>query len=345
MNNKIFTLFIAALLISNVSFAKIFRVGYTGPQITETDFTNAQEAHDAASAGDTLLFFPGSYNINTATKKLVYLGYGYYTSGTDGNANLQLLTGACGLVVYLNQGASGSTFEGIESLQAIANYQENGVNDITIRRCKGTAYVFSSAGNTSNNWQILQCTDMIIQPNWQGGNTTNLRVENSHITQISFAGSALNTGQFINCFITNPSTLNDNAINFQNCIFQYSPSATGNSNSLFQYCLFPDAAPGLSGSNNKFNIPLSDNAGVNNVFIGYPYAAVGESADSKYKLKAGSPAKGAGMGGIDMGIYGGTNPYKLSGIPSIPAFYKLTAPSNNATTNPYTITFSVRSNN
>ncbi len=344
MNNKIFTLFIAALLISNVSFAKIFRLGYTGPQITGVDYTNAQTAHDAASAGDTLLLFPGSYNINTATKKLVYLGFGYYTSSTDANPNLQLLTGNCRLAIYLNVGASGSTFEGIEGLSAYPISGQS-INDITIRRSKGTAAVFSSAGTTCNNWQISQCTEMYISRNVLGGNTINLRVENSHISQVYLDGSNLHTGRFNNCVFTNAPDLNNNAINFQNCIFFNSVGATnGITNSLFQYCLFPGADPGLSGSNNKFNIAFST-SGINNVFTGYPQTVAGQTADGKYQLKVGSPAIGAGMGGIDMGMYGGANPYKLSGIPSIPAFYKLTAPSNNATINPYTITFSVRSNN
>ena len=344
MINKIFTLFIAALIISNVSFAKIFRLGYTGPQITGTDFTDAKSAHDAASAGDTLLLFPGNYSISPATKKLVYLGYGYYTSGTDGNLNLQMLTGTCSLSLDLYAEASGSTFEGIDNLVAYPSYNQN-VNDITIRRCKGSVGVFGGEGTTCNNWKVLQCFEMAIVRQNLGGNTTNLRVENSHISTMYFDGSILHTGQFKNCVFAVGSNLYNNAINFQNCIFQYSSQITGNSNSLFQYCLFSDADPGLSGSNNKFDIPFSDNAGVNNIFTGYPFEVPGETADGKYKLKPGSPAIGAGMGGVDMGMFGGANPYKLSGIPSIPAFYKLTAPSNNATTNPYTITFSVRSNN
>ena len=83
---------------------------------------------------------------------------------------------------------------------------------------------------------------------------------------------------------------------------------------------------------------------VDSVFVGYAIQGA-YSNDGIYVLKTTSPAKGAGVGGTDMGMFGGTNPYKLSGIPKIPAFYKLTAPSNTTSTNPYTVTFSVRSNN
>jgi hypothetical protein len=87
------------------------------------------------------------------------------------------------------------------------------------------------------------------------------------------------------------------------------------------------------------------------VFIDYPTTNQGITPANKYSPDGGlafyssSPAKGKGMGGTDMGIFGGTNPYLLSGIPPVPTFYKLSAGSINATSNPYTVTFSVRSNN
>ena len=43
------------------------------------------------------------------------------------------------------------------------------------------------------------------------------------------------------------------------------------------------------------------------------------STDGRYKLKAGSPAIGYGVGGVDCGIYGGPEPYVLSGMPTVPA--------------------------
>ena len=74
------------------------------------------------------------------------------------------------------------------------------------------------------------------------------------------------------------------------------------------------------------------------------------SSDARWQLATNSVAKNAGVipgtsTATDCGMYGGTNPYKASGIPAVPAFYKLNAPSSTATTSPYTITFSARSNN
>ena len=79
--------------------------------------------------------------------------------------------------------------------------------------------------------------------------------------------------------------------------------------------------------------------------------AIGNSTKITLLLKSGSLAIGGGtdLSGnpTDAGIYGGEAAfrYKLSGVPAVPAIYKLTAPSNSATSNPYNITISVRSNN
>ena len=74
------------------------------------------------------------------------------------------------------------------------------------------------------------------------------------------------------------------------------------------------------------------------------------SEDGKYMLKAGSPALAAGepIGGEtpDCGAFGTADPYRLSGIPPVPAVYMLDVPTSipsNATT--MSIKLSTRSNN
>lgn len=70
------------------------------------------------------------------------------------------------------------------------------------------------------------------------------------------------------------------------------------------------------------------------------------SYDGKYALKAGSPAIGAGVSGIDAGIFGGATPYRLSGIPSVPTIYALTSPQGTTPVgNSVQINLSTRSNN
>jgi len=53
---------------------------------------------------------------------------------------------------------------------------------------------------------------------------------------------------------------------------------------------------------------------------------LGYSDDERYKLKAGSPAIGAGVSGVDCGAFGGVTPYVLSGLPPFPRIYEATIP-------------------
>ena len=63
-----------------------------------------------------------------------------------------------------------------------------------------------------------------------------------------------------------------------------------------------------------------------NICKGYPTQGA-LTFDNRYELKAGSPAIGAGVGGIDCGAFGGETPYKLSGIPFVPLIYQVNAPT------------------
>lgn len=119
-----------------------------------------------------------------------------------------------------------------------------------------------------------------------------------------------------------------------NCIIQNNIFSTSSSY----------ACTGLGGSNNIYG------ADMNQVFSaawndGFVYN------DNQLTLGLSSPAINAGVKGdnsaTNCGIYGGElgQSYKQSGIPPIPAVYQLSTPSVNATSNPYNITISVRSNN
>jgi len=327
----------------SVGNAKIFRVGYTGPQVTGTDYADFQTAHDEAATGDTLLFYPGNNYTGTASKSLVYMGYGYFLSGTEGNTGLQLITGTLYLQITLTAGSDGSHFEGIgdntgQTGQLYLIFS-NGINNIVIRRCN-YVLVYGSTSEDCTDWQIIQSynIDFIPYANGNTGKFLNLRVENCHLTRLDFTNlTAGSNGQVSNCVIVGGVNLTGASIYFKNNIFQ-GASFSGVAGTLFENNLF-DFTEGTynitGGTDNQFSVDMS------NVFVG----STGNSTDGQWQLKAGSPAIGAGTGSTDCGMFGGTNPYRLSGIPSIPVFYKLTAPSRTATTNPYTITFSVKSNN
>jgi hypothetical protein len=108
----------------------------------------------------------------------------------------------------------------------------------------------------------------------------------------------------------------------------------------------------LSGANNSANSNIAnstqfDGLGSNNqasVDIATVFEGTG-SSDGQWQLKAGSPALGNGVGNGDIGMYGGGDPYVLSGIPSIPAIYFFNAPVQGSTTSGLPVQMQVKSRN
>ncbi|MEO6453205.1 MAG: hypothetical protein ABIN97_03995 [Ginsengibacter sp.] len=138
------------------------------------------------------------------------------------------------------------------------------------------------------------------------------------------------------------SYFNSNVANNRNIfVINGAENSTLNYNAAlasYNFTAWPGTATG-----NIF-IPLSQ---VNQIFAGFP--AIGtKSADNRYLLAAGSPANNANRPGsvTDAGMFGGTKPYKLSTIPSIPTIYKISSPQgNNPIGNTIEIDFGTRSNN
>lgn len=369
MKTKIFTLCVAVLFISSVSFAAIRRVGYNGIALSGVDYANFQSAHDASSAGDTIQIYssPGS---GTITKQLVIMGFGY---NFDANPNLQVIGTDAPSNISLNfyLGSDGSTVEGCSGSFSISPYDPNTgtgngslVSNITFQRCYGTFYFsnYESYG-PSSNVKIISCVITGGGMFYSGVNdypVTNLQVYNCILESTFTLYKASTTASFINCAMPSPSVignqslnLNDAGVLVKNCILAASGAAS-NVNTVFESNFFGEAQPATlpSGSNNRWsqdwatlftrNGRTDDNAGY------YGYA---EFDEDYFVLKTGSPAINGGTDAAnnptDAGIYGGelAYRYKLSGVPAVPAIYKLTAPSNSASTNPYNVTISVRSNN
>jgi hypothetical protein len=344
MKKKFFTLFVLiAFVISlqNVN-ATIRRVGYWGTPIPAQDYIGLQQAHDAANPGDTILVFPngtsGPYTA-TFTKRLVVAGYGYLVTGTGSNPDLQAITGSLNSTITLRNGSDSTILEGLDGLQLLVGSFANAtIAHVVVKRCN--ANIVPNEGTfLLDNWEITQSTFSI-----SSGNTTtitykNLLVENSFINSLNFGATTAGcTGIFNNdIFWTGGINFNNGSYSLANNIF-VSTTAPGNTTNCFFQNNIATNNTIPPGNGNQPNVTIST------VFVGYPTQGT-FSNDGRFALAAGSPAIGAGVGGIDCGIFGGPDPYRLSGIPSIPSFYKISAPGNTATTNPYTITFSVRSNN
>lgn len=333
---KIFTLFLLSgvLFISQSTSARILRVGWSGPQVSGVDFGDVNGAITAASAGDTIqLYQNASVSSAYVNKQLVFLGYGY---NLDVNPNLQAVPTVTNTVtLYFISGSANSKVQGV----LFSGYI--GADNITLSRCKGdvTLGYNPQIGPVAISNPSVVSSYLSISA--QYGAVSNALISNNIIT--SFYGSASFNGLIANNVFT--YVLNEaGSSNVTNNIFAYGACPSGG-NAVYTNNVVSAQANScpLTGSNNKFGIDPST------VFVNWNSGTFGSEAN--LALSASSPAKNAGVDGsnnpTDDGIYGGNNAfiYKLSGIPAIPAVYKLTAPSTSASTNPYTITVSVRSNN
>ena len=323
-------------LCSNDSYAKIRRVGYPGTAVVKTDYSTLQSAHDSASVGDTIFLYPGNWSA-TFAKRLILIGYGYFVSGTGSNANLQYINGAQSTTLYLDSTASNSVIEGVDGINIFANYQHP-VNGITLRGINGNIYFNNK---TCSNWQVLQCFLNSIYFEWAGGMINNITVNNSYIyiINMTYSGVTGSTGQFNNDVIQS-AYYNSAKFLVKNCIVIY--GRYNETNVVYQNTIADSDYGAITTLNGNKNINTTTMQG--SVFTGFITQGI-SSNDGRYMLKTGSPAKGAGTGGTDCGMFGGANPYHLSGIPPIPSIYKMSATTTTTSTNPYTITISVRSNN
>ena len=298
------------------TWAAVWRVNNTDG--VNADFTTLQDAHDAASSGDTI-YVEGSENYYagpTITKQLTIIGPGYFLAeNPETQANLSDAN-VSGWTTF-DTGSSGSLITGMHLVSTLYIV----TNSIVVKR------------NQLNNVNIGSSDNSIITQNWISSGGANIDAivisghSNNHIiaNNIIFHSYSGLGAHCINMSISASATIENNVIsslsngniNIYNSTFQNNilmgGSSTG-SNCVIRNNLC-DGTQLASGNDNQLNVDMST------VFM---YTG---STDGQYQLKAGSPALGAGYTGQDCGAFGGVTPYILSGIPHIPAIYDFGAPA------------------
>ena len=354
MNKTLLLVVSLVLLVCLNATAKIWRVnnivGITA------DFATLQAAHDGATAGDTLHLegSPNVYGSLTFTKKLIVIGPGYYL---DENPNTQAYTQSAKVSTFdFRPGSGGSIVMGID-------FQNNSIavytSDIVIRRnrfCSSSGnnidyyigtislYYNLNIGTNSpvNNVIISENFGVRVDVNYA---STGVLISNNYIGWNGYGGDNT-TSQ---CLVFNANAV----VIVQNNIFRRGRITAYNSN-FSNNIMVAGSFEGTGNlvSNNLANAEQFGTTNGNqgnivmaNVFIG---AGTGISPDGQWKLKAGSPAIGAGYGStaqnpVDVGIYGGATAYKLSGQPPVPAIYFFENQPIGSNSDPIDVTIKVKS--
>jgi hypothetical protein len=378
MTKQVTFLLLFLLVVSTVS-ATIRRVGYGAPipAVTGLDYLSFQAAYEASNNFDTIQLYAstnGSVSYSgTISKPIVILGPGYFTNsfyltGTQvPNANLTNMAGSMASCTFtIDLGSAGTIIKGLNNLSINVIDRVDSLNNINISRCRNVNVSFTNSGKC-NKWTIAQCYGVSIsQSGYSPSFILDRTIDSLSIQNCVLASAiALNTSpvgsytgnSFYNCnFLSGASLALNNAIfTIQNCIFE-NQSFTGVTNTTFKNNVTATAAAGNTITNTGLNSGNVFGTVLSSIYAGYPTnTLVGSvdtySPDARFQLKAApNAAINAGLlpgtaTATNCGIYGGSNPYVLSGMPPIPAIYQLGAASTVITGSSYTLTFSIKSNN
>jgi hypothetical protein len=298
------------------------------------DYTNLQDANDNANDGDTI-YLEGStaeYAGANLSKKLTIIGPGYFLSENDSTQANGLEAKLNGEIRF-NAGSEGSVITGstIDSY-----YLYISVDNISIARCN--VYRIYINGDVDNILILQNYVDFIETSN-NNGKITNSVISNNIVNyQIKFGSTS------------GPLQITNNVVFYTSSVYQpidvYNSSITNNIICHPNYSIIENtgntitnnilAVDGTNAGGNQYNVPMA------NVFVDYN-STQGYSTDGKWQLKNGSPALGAGVNGIDCGVFGGVKPYVLSGLPNLPHIYEATIPATANSGDGLSVTIKVKS--
>jgi hypothetical protein len=328
------------------------------------DNTNTASNPEAA-AGDTIYFEPSATTYNGVTvneANIVIMGYGYFlneNSGTQAMLNPATLQN-----LSFETGSTGSSVSGLEFADGVYFYTGN----VTATRCKMvTCYFYQNAASTTyTGVRIDKCfiSSQIFSNPAAAVTSVTVAIENCIFSSFNDnqGTSGINLSSKIRGLLRN-NVFNQASINYYfnfyvaNNIFVGATtwggvSESGNNvfrNNLFSYPITQSQYTQVGGnaganSGNVFAVNMGNvfNGTPDNIFVAgttfnnrINFGTF--NTETRFDLKAGSPAIAAGEGGTTVGgatvttpncgAYGATDPYRRGGFPNIPRITALTVPA------------------
>lgn len=294
---KIKLVLLSCLVVVEGYSQSILRVNNT-PGVN-VPYTTLAAAIAAAGVNDIIMVEGSStgYGSQTIAKKVTIIGPGYFLSE---NTGLQSTPGEAIVEDFnLNAGANGSKISGL-SFSTGGNININGVSNIEISNNRVGAPLFGGQIGLFGTGSNILVKGNYMRTFYSNGAHTGVIVTNNYVS-----GQVVVNSGLVN-FSNNVCDLSGNAgfvgSVVQNNIFIGFPVSF--SSSTYTNNIFGQAAISGADATNVFNVSTSS------LFVGL----TGNTTDTQWRLKVGSPAIGAGIDGVDCGMYGGATPYKPSGI-------------------------------
>lgn len=291
---------------------------------TCTPATTLDAAYAAAAAGDYIYLPAGDFSMaNTINKEVHFIGAGF-------DINASITTGITRISgdLIIGTAGNGSSFEGFYLTGNIRNY--GNVSNITLSYLNFNSAIYYAVYNVWS-WSNTVVKNCVVREYLHFGDDyyptfgENNLVMNSIVKGIRNA----NHSTIKNCIISNYSTTNYCLTNIKNtviknCIIggQGLDSAGGNYSDNVMF--LNNATTAASGElingkaasnevNNSYGITAAD------TFVSATAFTYDLTFD--YHIKTTSPAYNGGDNGADMGIYGGSTPWKEGAIPSNPHIF------------------------
>ena len=309
---KMITLIVAIATTMTVNAQTIALHSSTGVQIIKGN-TALATAYTAAQNGDTLYISGGNYiPPSFFDKQLTIFGAGHYVDSTQATGKT-FINGN----IVLSENADLFYLEGVEITGNFTISTNHSVNNVVIKRCKinGT---FNALGDLSNATSNLSLIGNVLMNRINLENIQNSLLSNNIISN-TFQGSNGNliSNNIIMGFIWGSSmdylffgsnnTLNNNIILWEG----YNANVNGSGN-VFNNNLYVEPTPnyGATATSTGNYTGILQSA----IFVNQTGTAFNYTHD--YHLQA--PTTYLGTDGSQVGIYGGTFPYKEGAVPLNP---------------------------
>lgn len=310
-------------------------------------YKSITDAHNAASMGDTLYIQGSAINYNTSTnitKQLTIIGPGYLLDSNGETQFDKLTANVYGLV--FTTGSENSKAIGLNFYTGSGGVTIN-THYISVIRCifqlSVDIYIIpNSDGVSIQSPAVQQCMFL-----WKSGYNT------PAISQ-SLSYAAVKNLLFSNNICERPFQLIPNSsgslVNntFLNNSFDVAESSISMTNNIL---MGTDKTKILLPSNTAqitYNISETDVFGTSNGNRSFAttsglFVNTG-SADGRYQIKTNGPAHLTGLNGTSIGAFGGQEPYRLSGLPPIPAIYQLSTTGFGSQNGSLSITVKAKTN-
>jgi len=314
------TLFFTTILALATTFGFATVLTVSNHALGGSQYNDLQSAYDAAEDGDTLIM--EGTNVNYIWNRTVDWDKSLTVIGAGFNANKPLFrktfieSSHTSYRIQIGSNGSGSSFYGIVYKTGIG--QAGATNDLTFEDCEFQEY-FNTGNEITTNLIFRNCI-------FNDNNGYNMILGNGAAIAVLVSNCVFDG------YIHGNNSL-ENILVVDHCLFLRSGSTgafydvknASISNSIFMNTI-PDGTSSCQYMNNICRVegtfPPEGNSGSNNIsntdpmLVDYTFDQYYNNSHD-YALQPGSPCIGTGVGGVDIGVHGGTSMFSEYGEPLI----------------------------